>query len=220
MAELTQQDRENYTKLRDAVATLQKAIRTLGDQLPQHKLLKGLVETLLAEAQFSSSPNTIEELESRLDRVDGYLASQRLLLDASSLNEAQQNAIAQSTQTLLNQSALIKASLQDIEDSDLSTLDDLNPPCVDALFMTFLPAKEKGWTEKLLDGRLPALKDEEIQLLIDAWGTAVYKVAEDARQEGEKDGKLFPGKLDTIFRFFCIHEELEALYDRLSTLAV
>ncbi len=215
MAELTQQDRENYDKLRKAATDLKSALSPLVST-GNPKLIKDLFSAL--ESQLPKILKTIDELEGSLDRIDSYLVAQKFLLDTSSLTEEQQNAIAQATQELRNQADFLKASLQDIEDADLSALDDLNSPCVDALFMKFLPKTEKDWTEKLLDGRLSTLENNKVQQLTDAWGTAIFKVAEDARQKGEKDGKLIPGELDTIFSFFCIHEELEALYDRLSAL--
>jgi hypothetical protein len=222
MADLTPQAKDSYKKLRKAATDLKTAFGPLSaDGNPT--LIKNLF--LALEGQLPASLNTIDELEINLARADSYLVAQEFLLDTSSLNVGQKKAIAQATQELLHQSALLKASLKDIEDVDLSTLESLKPPYLDALFFDFLPKdlqgnpkEEEGWTEKLLDGSLSALNDGQVQQLTDAWGTAISTFVENSRKRNEPKAKLQPGKPDTIVHFFCIHEELEVLYDRLSTL--
>lgn len=218
MTDLTLQDRDNYTQLRSAAFALKSAMESL-DDLPQNKLIKALVNTLVPD-ELPVSLTTIEELEEQVDRFKGYLAVQKFLLASINATDSQRATISQATENLSNQVTQIKSSLQDIEDADLSTLDDLNAPCVDALFFSLLPSPERAWTEKLLDGRLPALTNEQLQKLIAAWGTAISAFVEDARKKNEPAGKVAPGQAETVAHFFCIHEGLEALYDKLSSLTV
>jgi hypothetical protein len=212
MADLTPQDRESYGKLRNAVRALNEKIEKIPAATAD--LLKQLIAALLT--QLPENLETLAELEEQLAKVDGYLLMQNLLLETLKLSG--DRAIAQASQNVSNQSKQIKASLQDIEDADLSKLDDLNPPCADALFLGFITGEAKTWTEKLLDGYPPNLSSIQIKQLTDAWGTAVRAFVEDARKKKEPQGQVKPGKPDTIMHFFCIHEELEALYDNLSKL--
>jgi hypothetical protein len=214
MTELTQQDRDNYKKLQKIVDILRKAITADSkDQPTQKMLLKSLFDQLFpAKPPLSALPDeleTIEELESRLDKIDAYLGPQNLLLTPLPPE------IDKATQELLKQSALIKESLQDIKDADLSTLDDIGSPCSDEQFFQLIKGKPKSWTKNLLENHPLNLDDKEITQLTDAWGIAVSGIVDDAQKQG---GKLIPGKTDTIFRFFCIHEELEDLYDKVSNL--
>lgn len=212
MPDLTPQDRENYKKLQDAVTALKEKIGGLDGNISSYKTCKELIASLLQV--LLAHPNTLEGLENRIDHVDGYLLAQKFLLATPPNNQA---AIAQATQDVMNQVALIRASLQAVEELDLSTLDDLKPICTDDVFFNHLSGDPKQWTKHLLNGYQPNLNNNEIQQLTGAWETAVFKVAEDARKANEQNGHVTPGP-DAIARFFCIHEELEALYDRLSAL--
>lgn len=210
MADLTPQDQENYINLKKAVIALKNIIP---DALTT---LKQLIQAVLAK--LPEKVKTSAELEELAEKVDSYLVVQSLLLE-SLTNEQQKTEIAQASQEVSNQNKLLKASLEDLDDADLSALDDLNPFCMDALFLSSITGKAKTRTQQLLDGFAPNLKDKDIQNLTDAWGAAIQKFAEDSRKDGGKNtDPVRPGKPDTIARFFCIHEELEALYDRLSTL--
>jgi hypothetical protein len=220
MAELTQQDRDNYKKLQELVDALRQAITT-ADQ-SKHKaieFLKSLFEQIfLAKPPDPALPNelnTAEDLESRLDQIDAYLIPQNLLL------QSPPDEINKATQELLKQSDLIKESLQDIKDADLSTLDDLESPCTDAQFFELITGQNcqntnllKNWTKRLLAGHSLKLSSENISQLTDAWAIAVSGIIKDA----QKTGGIEPGTPDTIARFFCIHEELEDLYDKVSNL--
>lgn len=210
MADLTPQDQENYINLKKAVIALKNKIPDASTTLKQ------LIQAVLAK--LPEKVKTSAELEELAEKVDSYLVVQSLLLE-SLTNEQQKTEIAQASQEVSNQNKLLKASLEDVDDADLSALDDLNSFCIDALFLSSITGKAKTRTQQLLDGFAPNLKDKDIQNLTDAWGAAIQKFAEDSRKDGGKNtDPVRPGKPDTIARFFCIHEELEALYDRLSTL--
>ena len=213
MAGLTQQDRENYKKLQIAVKNLWNLIKGLADS-PTQKLLKSLSNELLQESKFPETLNTLEELESSLNMIDAYLGPQNLLLASPT------PAIAEATQELLQQSDLIKESLQDLKDADLSRLDDLESPCIDTLFFELIegvsqkPNIEASWTKSLLADHPINLNDQEIRQLTDVWGIAVSGIVKDAQNACGME----PGTPGTIARFFCIHEELEDLYDKVSNL--
>lgn len=214
MAGLTQQDRENYKKLQIAVKNLWNLIKDLAEN-PIQKLLKSLSNELLQESKFPETLNTLEELESRLNMIDAYLGPQNLLLASPT------PAIAEATQELLQQSDLIKESLQDLKGTDLSRLDDLESSCTDPQFFELIkgnpkkPNIEASWTKSLLADHPLNLNNTQIDQLTNVWGIAIAGIVDDAQKQR---GKLVPGTTDTISRFFCIHEELEALYDRVSNL--
>ncbi|MCY7408032.1 MAG: hypothetical protein LH631_11840 [Alkalinema sp. CAN_BIN05] len=217
MAELTQPDRDNYKKLQGLVGKLVAVMGdpkvTAGDPkviAEQKTFLKSLFEKLfLSTPALPDKLDTIEELESRLDKIDTYLSTQNLLLPSPP------DAIAIATKELLEHSALIKESLQDVTDADLSTLDDLGSPCSDEQFFRSIEGKPKEWTKALLGNHSQNLDSNQITQLTDAWGIAVSGIVKDAQNQAPP---LKPGTPDTISRFFCIHEELEDLYDKVSNL--
>ena len=208
MAKLTQPDRDNYKKLKTIVERLRPKVTD--------DTLKALFNRLLPSTDLPNELNTIQALESILDKIDAYLGTQNLLLPSPP------DAIATATQELLEHSALIKESLQDVTDAYLSTLDDLGSPCTDAQFLELIPAipgnskdSPKTWTKRLLVGHSFELSSTDIIKLTDAWGISIAGIVEDAQNQALP---LSPGTPDTIARFFCIHEELEDLYDKVSDL--
>lgn len=216
MAELTDQDRNNYENFKNAASSLKNALNSL-PATSNSKLLKELFSAIVC--QLPVSLKDIGELKKSPDQIESYMVIQNLLLDISSLNAEQKLLITNTTQELISQSNLLKESLQDITGADLSTLDDLGSPCTDAQFLDLIPDNKtdlsKTWTKRLLAGYSFELSSTEITKLTDAWGSAIAGIVDDAQKQG---GKLEPGKADTLFRFFCIHEELEDLYDKVSNL--
>ena len=218
MAELTDQYRNNHENFKNAASSLKNALNSL-PATSNSKLLKELFSAIVH--QLPVSLKDIGELKKSPDQIESYMVIQNLLLDISSLNTEQQLSVANTTQELVSQSNLIKESLQD-KDADLSTLDDLGSSCSDAQFLELIPVVPgnnkdslKTWTKALLAGHSFELSSTEITKLTDAWGIAIAGVVDDAQKQGEN---LEPGKSDTLFRFFCIHEELEDLYDKVSNL--
>ena len=216
MAELTHQDRDNYENFKNAASSLKNALNSL-PATGNPKLVKDLFSAIVH--QLPVSLKDIGELKKSPDQIESYMVVQNLLLDISSLNAEQKLAVANTTQELISQSNLIKESLRDITDTDLSALDDLGSPCMDAQFLDLIPDNKtdlsKTWTKRLLAGYSFELSSIDIIKLTDAWGSAIAGIVDDAQKRG---GKLEPGKEDTLFRFFCIHEELEDLYDKVSNL--
>ena len=216
MAELTDQDRSNYENFKNAASSLKNALNSL-PATTNSKLLKELFSAIVH--QLPVSLKDIGELRKSPDQIESYMVVQSLLLDISSLNAEQKLAVANTTQELISQSNLIKESLQDITDTDLSALDDLGSPCIDAQFLDLIPDHKidlpKTWTKRLLAGYSFELSSTEITKLTDAWGIAIDRIVEDAQDQALS---LTPGTPDTIVRFFCIHEELEDLYDKVSNL--
>ena len=216
MAELTDQYRNNHENFKNAASSLKNALNSL-PATSNSKLLKELFSAIVH--QLPVSLKDIGELRKSPDQIESYMVVQSLLLDISSLNAEQKLAVANTTQELISQSNLIKESLRDITDTDLSALDDLGSPCMDAQFLDLIPDNKtdlsKTWTKRLLAGYSFELSSIDIIKLTDAWGSAIAGIVDDAQKRG---GKLEPGKEDTLFRFFCIHEELEDLYDKVSNL--
>jgi hypothetical protein len=212
MAELTDQDKQNHEDLKDASTVLHNQKNNLQPELEM--LISAVHNNIILPLQ------NLAELEERLTHVDAYLLMQDFLQKNPS------DSIIQATQKLRDQSTLIKASLQSFEDADLSKLDDFTPACRDDQFFKLISdtPKIKGKTAKkitldLLDGLSPNLSSADITELTDRWGIAVSGIVKDAQNsEGETNKQLDPGTPTTIARFFCIHEELEDLYDKVSNL--
>jgi hypothetical protein len=212
MIEFTEQDKANYESLKDASTTLHKQKDNLRSEL------RPLIDAV--HANIISSLQNVLEMEGRLAHVDAYLLMQDFLQKDPS------HSIIQATQKLRDQSALIRASLQNIEDADLSKLDDFDFPCRDDQFLNLIRATPKinnktakELTLSLLNGLSLNLSNADITELTDRWGTAVSGIVKDAQNsEGDTNKHLDPGTPSTIARFFCIHEELEDLYDKVSNL--
>lgn len=217
---LTPQDIESYKKLRDAVNAVDMVEGIPGND-PFKVLIKALKEKLTKSERLPS----FDELQFQVELTGGYLTIYQLLVEkikwsitnADDLNKAKEklNRASNELQIYYNQ---LKVSLDAI-DSDF--LDDVTTISSDPLFLRLLTDKDaRNWTEKILRDQAPALKDGEVEKLINAWGTAVGAFAEDARKQYEPNGQAnlaVPGQTETIARFFSIHDQLEGLYSELST---
>ena len=210
MAKLTTQDTDNYKNFKKAADSLKDALKPL-TVTGNPKLVKDLFYAI----HIPESLKGIGELEELLDRIESYIVVQNFLLDITSLNAEQKLAITNTTQELISQFNLIKESLQDFKDADLSTLDDLGFLCSDEQFLRLIEGKPREWTKALLGNHSQNLDSNQITQLTDAWGIAVSGIVKDAQDQALP---LKPGTPDTIARFFCIHEELEDLYDKVSDL--
>ncbi|MEC4812575.1 MAG: hypothetical protein SAK29_04780 [Scytonema sp. PMC 1069.18] len=213
MTQLSTQARENYGRLRSKAIALQEMVERLGDRsIPIQALIDDLVARQLPENLTST-----EEIE-RLQSIEGYLAAQRLLVEATPLEAEVKGAIARIHQELIRCWQIFKASLPELNNRELTPLEDSDSPCSDELFLDFITDCEaRKWTVKLLAQETLHLNSEQTKQLIKAWGDAVHAFVEDARQKYEPNSKVQPGQPETFVHFFCIHDELETLYDRLSS---
>lgn len=227
MTDATLQIKGMYKELRDAVIALQAAIH----QLPGNDWKKTLVNELVQ--QLPDSLTTLEEFKARLKQVDLYLGMQRLLMKAcSQKDEKQRQAIQDATKRLIDlRHQIAKLFPQDfplyIEEPetgiDLSQLDDIELPCQDKEFFTLIKdcdLQVAEWTRQLLKQCPLDLTTNDVKRIIRVWGAAVHTFVEDARKQADPNDRVLPGTPITLSRFLCIHDELEALYDELSDVAV
>jgi hypothetical protein len=209
MKELTAPDLENYAHLQAVAIKWKNAVNCLGDS---HNLLKVLVNVFV-DGQLSVPLISVAELEDRCQLINSYLDVEQCLEAAVPLTPDEQEAIAPLYQAFLNQFEKCKAACGH---SKCPPIDDFTTPCQDDVFLGFIDGNAKTWTQKLLDGQIPCLNRHQIQQLIEAWGCAIQAFVKDARETGDNDN-VKPGKPETLAHFFCIRDELETLYDRLST---
>lgn len=215
MPELTLRDRESYQKLYDAAFDLQNLLLPLA--LPNLATLKQLTSTFYTNLLNPENLVSFGQLQSQIELTGGYLKMYGLFTkDIDNIPDlSQKNDINKHHQELLRQYNLLKVSLEAIDDD---FLDHVTTPCSDPLFLSFLNDKEvRDWTQQLMSDQAPALTDSQVQTLINAWGTAVTKFVEDARQDANDSDPVKPGQSRTIAHFFCIHDQLEGLYSELST---
>jgi len=223
MPELTSQDRESYQKLYNAAKAL-LGILLPKQELPEQEIQIGESFTLqdLTQEFTNNLPNSknlssFEELQAKVELTGGYLTMYQLFTRAiASIDDTSKKAnINKHHQELLMQYNQLRVSLEAVDDD---FLDNVATPCSDPLFLRFLKEKKvRTWTQQLMNDRVPALTDSEVQKLIDAWGTAVTKFVEDARKDANDSDPVKPGQSTTIAHFFCIHDQLEGLYSELST---
>lgn len=207
---LTSQDQENYGKLRTAATEWKNAVNKLDNS---YNVIKALVSKLVDEL-LPKPLNSSEELENRYKLVESYLSVEQDLEAGVPLPLAEQKAIAPLQQAFLTQLAHCKAAYSH---SKCPPIDDFTTPCRDELFFGFITDSEaEKWTQTLLDRKIPCLNRHQIQQLIGAWECAIQTFVEDAQKKSELGGKVSPGKPETLAHFFCIRDELETLYDRLS----
>jgi len=224
MPELTQQDRESYQKLYSAAEDLscEKIPPENGPQIGIGFTLKELTSAFFGKLLEPKDLSSFDELQSQIELTGGYLTMYQLFAEQIDLAHSdQKDDINKASQKLSNQYNQLKASLEAIDDD---FLDDLTTPCSDPLFLGLLTdsgtSKVKSWTQQLLSDRSPVLTDDQVQNLVDAWGTAVRAFVEDARKHSGTSDPVKPGRTETIAHFFCIHDQLEGLYSELSTAVV
>jgi hypothetical protein len=201
MAELTQEDRENYEKLKAAFNSLN------GKEIPS---IQGITESVNNEIRKPLNNDT-GELRTRVDLVNGYLKIQTLVEPDKSAD----------VQEILNLNNQLNRSLKVVEDERLVLTDEIESIYFDSLFLQFLRKLSCSqnfvtWTEALLSDRDPNLTEQQINQLIQSWGQAVQKFVDDARKKGESYDQVTPGDPETFANFFSIHNELETLYSRLA----
>lgn len=195
MAELTQEDRDNYENLKTAFSKL-----NVQGQLNQ---LKTTIFNQLPAVQ--AIINT-DELDKKVELVGSFLKIYSIL-------SPEKLADVQEIVTLNNQ---LKRSLKVVKDETVDLTEEIESFSSDRLFLKFLSKDEfRSWTEALLSDRDPNLNDNQINQLIQAWGKSVQQFVEDARKKGSSPDEATPGQPETFASFFCIHNELETLYSRL-----
>lgn len=240
MPEITSQDRESYQKLYVAAEALSTSISSINvsstnvsstnisstNILESLNPLKGLTSAFFSQLIKPEALSRFDQLQSQVELTGGYLTVYQLFVTAieaiteenaiatkAAINEASQRLSIQYSQLKLFLEA--KAS-READDDDF--LDGVTTPHSDPLFLGLLTDSTfpnvKNWTQQILSDRPPALMDDQVQNLINAWGTAVTEFVEDARKSG---ASVDPGQSKTIAHFFCIHDQLEGLYGELST---
>jgi hypothetical protein len=208
MAELTQQDLDNYNKLKKAFEKI--------PQTPPDPVLAP-IKILIA----GSVKNT-EELSAIVNPLYSYwkvLSDLGIPLKFSDLEQQFSDSIEN-----------LKRSLKVVEDAKVDLTDEIEDFQPEALFLEFIKEVEKSLTpepsaktltEKLINEIDPNLNESQIGYLTTTWGTAVSAFVEDARKPKDPsktppDGKVEPRQPETFAYFFRIHKELEILYSRLA----
>lgn len=218
MPELMPQDKESYQKLYDAADHLLDQIPTEeGPQIGDTFTLRELTDAFFNKLTVPADLTSFEQLQAQVELIGGYLVMYRLFTDVINTS-TWKDSINEDYQKLLAQYNLLKVSLDAVDDD---FLDNLTVPCSDPLFLGFLDDQDvRMWTQQLMADQAPTLTDSQVETLINAWGTAVTKFAEDARKEATQinnENRVNPGQSTTIAHFFCIHDQLEGLYSELST---
>lgn len=205
MAELTSQDRENYTELKTAFNALHTRYQAdCSIPVPIQGITQSANDRLLEVDKLN---NDTGELRERVDLIDGYFKFHALLLPNNS----------EDVQEIKNLNEELNRSLKVVEDETVDLTEEIESFSADHLFLEFLPLDNfKKWTEALLSERDPKLDETQINQLIQTWGKSVQKFVEDARKKGDPLGKVTPGESETFASFFSIHNELETLYSRLA----
>jgi hypothetical protein len=198
MAELTQQDLDNYNKLTEAFKKI-----TIGND----QVLKAIDNLIPVTVPVKNT----EELSAIVSPLYSYwkvLSDLKTPLKFSPTNFEQQFSDAIEN---------LKRSLEVVEDEELDLTDEIENFQPDSLFLDFIPGDDpQRWTKILIDDRDPNLDSGEIDQLTQSWRTAVDKFVKDAIQKNELGSKVNPGEPDTFASFFRIHKELEILYSRLA----
>lgn len=225
MPELTPQDRESYKHLYDAATGLNNLLNhDLLKDVSTLSALKELTNKFSSELPQPRDLDSFGQLQSKVELTGSYLTMYQLFTDVieginieSSKRELNtlKTKINEATQKLLLQFNQLKVFLEAVDDD---FLEDLTIRYSDPLFLSLLPAGNvKKWTTQLIADQAPALEDDDVQVLINAWRKAVTEFVDDARRKNEENGQLTPGRTETIAHFFYIHEQLEGLYSELST---
>jgi hypothetical protein len=204
MADLTQQDLDNYNNLKEAFLK----IKTINSD----EIIKAINQRIST----TGSVKNTEKLSEIINPLYSYWKVSSDLgkpIEFSGVPTESKKFEQQFSDAIEN----LQRSLQVLEDRKVDLtgkIEDFQP---DSLFLRFIPGGANGklqkWTKILIDDRDPNLKEEQINSLTQAWGTAVSAFAEDARKPGKK---VEPGQPDTFAHFFRIHKELEILYSRLA----
>ncbi|GAB1539797.1 hypothetical protein NUACC21_24640 [Scytonema sp. NUACC21] len=200
MAELTQEDREIYEKLKVAFATLNYPSTPIGQ-----------ITTSVKNELQKTLNNDTGELRRRVDLVNGYLKIQALLSPDKSAD----------VREIVNLNNQLDRSLKVVEDEIVDLTNEIEIISSDSLLLQFLRRLSCSqnlinWTEALLSDRDPNLTEEQTKQLIQSWGQAVHKFVDDARKKDESCDRVTPGEPETFANFFGIHNELETLYSRLA----
>jgi hypothetical protein len=200
MAELTQQDLDNYNKLKKAFEKITKTNQT--------DLVIEAIKTLI-----TGNVKNTEELSAIVNPLYSYwkvLSSLGKPLQFSDLEQQFSDSIEN-----------LKRSLKVLEDRKVDLTDGIEDFQPDSLFLKFIEGEPKQFTTNLIKDRDTNLTEKEIDQLTQAWAMAVSDFVKHARtlksaRKVEVEVELEPGQPDTFVHFFRIHKELEILYSRLA----
>jgi predicted nucleic acid-binding Zn-ribbon protein len=209
MAKLTEQDKKNYDKLKEAFKKIDPKSESLSLKAAKDKIT------------IDDIPKETEALRERIERIERYIEFSNdfgNLIKFTGDGEDAGKFEQQFSDAIEN----LQRSLNVIEDEALDLTNEIEELQPDNLFLKFVANKKsKEWTRILIKNRDPNLEEEQIDQLTKSWGTAVSKFVEDARKpkdptKHQPDGQVEPGQSDTFAHFFRIHKELEILYGRLA----
>lgn len=210
MAELTEQDKKNYEKLKEAFAQL---------YLPQSDILgeEAVLTKVREKIKIEQSPKDTEELREKIERLERYQEFSDDLEKPLTFKRTSSEKPEKFEQQFLDSLEELKRSLKVIEDEILGLTEGIEKFQPDSLFFKFIAAlNPKQWTTELINNLDPLLDEGKVGELTNEWGNAVTTFVEDARKnEGQVD-EAIPRQPKTFAHFFRIHKELEVLYSRLA----
>jgi hypothetical protein len=198
MAKLTQEDIDNYSKLKLAFSK-RKLVDQSQNDFTENEVLENISILIINEP----TPSNTDQLRQTIDLFDTYL---RILpiIDVELSFDKTTDEIEKLKQEFSSSLENLKRSLKVIEDEILNTTDEVEEFQSDNFFLKFI------------EGDDPDLNEVQIDLLTQAWGTAVDKFVQDATTNDVTTNPVEPGASITFASFFRIHKELEILYSRLA----
>jgi hypothetical protein len=211
MAKLTQEDIDNYSKLKLAFSK-RKLVDQSQNDFTENEVLENISILIINEP----TPSNTDQLRQTIDLFDTYL---RILpiIDVELSFDKTTDEIEKLKQEFSSSLENLKRSLKVIEDEILNTTDEVEEFQSDNFFLKFIEGDDpKKWTKTLINDRDPDLNEVQIDLLTQAWGTAVDKFVQDATTNDVTTNPVEPGASITFASFFRIHKELEILYSRLA----
>ncbi|QLE55448.1 hypothetical protein [Nostoc sp. TCL26-01] len=211
MTVLTEHDQKNYAKLKEAVGKI---------KANQDKSLTDIKE-LVAKSVVENT----EQLSKVIVPLDSYWKFLSAFGKSIEFTESQEQE-KKFEQQFSDAIAYLKRLLQIVEADKVDLTSEIEKFQPDSLFLNFIKnippnvPNPQTWTKILIENRQLNITEEQINQLIQAWGTAVSSFVEDARTRNEKkdgkDGKVTPLQPETFAHFFRIQKELEILYGRLA----
>jgi hypothetical protein len=217
MAELTQQDIDNFDKLKEALTNLKVNSNSSKDPIIT-TIKQRIPATIKKTEELSEIVNPLYSYWQVLSAVGTPIQFNETPPESKKFEQKFSDAIEN-----------LKRSLKVVEADKVDLTGEIEEFQPDSLFLDFIKdafpkdTNPQKWTETLIVNGNLNLAEEQINQLIQAWGIGVNLFVDDARKKNEKkdakdgkDGKVTPLQPETFAHFFRIHKELEVLYSRLA----
>jgi len=210
---LTPQIQDRYRWLQEKARNLHHQVSQLGDHYAAIKILTSLINEQLA----GDVPTSQDALSNKLQLVDFSLtALQRLLEPMPDSTEFAE--INHSIAELQIEQQAVKALLPEEGSIPIPDMVQPDPDFVDNCLLQFISDDDcnKKLTERLLSDPTFELDRQQIKSLTKTWHYAIQALIADAQRTSDANGKILPGKPETLAAFFCVRGQLVTLYDRLA----